>query len=261
VPNCIAFCCIFFSLSKNASFDMKFFLLFLSKNSLFLNALLFLLFASSCDKAPLEIPADSGSAYLPLELGRYVTYQIDQTVYELNRAPYQVSFQLKEVVAESFQTEGGLPAFRIFRYKRPNSLENFQLDSVWVVRKEPQAIVRIEHNQAYVKLRFPISENKTWDGNVFNPYPAQNYRLLRIGKPFSKRGQNFNPTLTLIESADSSLLFKDDRYEVYAKDIGRVYKRIESLIYCNDPESNCFGRKIIERGLISEEIAIDFGVE
>ncbi|WP_027004009.1 hypothetical protein [Hugenholtzia roseola] len=240
---------------------MKKYAQILPKKFTFLLATLFLLFTNSCDKPPLEIVQDQGSAYLPLELGRYVTYQIDQTVYELNREPYQVSFQLKEVVAESFQTEGGLPAFRIFRYKRPNSFENFQLDSVWVVRKEPQAIVRVEHNQAYVKLRFPVSENKTWDGNVFNPFPTKNYRLVRIGEAFSKRGQNFNPTLTLIESADSSLLFKDDRYEVYAQEIGRVYKRTETLIYCNDPESNCFGQKIIERGMIAEEIAIDFGIE
>ena len=166
---------------------------------------------------------------------------------------------MKEVIGDEFEGENDEILNEVLRYVRPNGLEVFRLDSVFSVRKDENVVVKMEHNIPYVKMDFPIEEGKVWNGNLFNARPAKDFLAEAVSVSKLVGGNTFSNTFTVIESQDSSLVDKNLRYEIYAEDVGLIYKRTEDLIYCNQPE--CFGQKIIERGIISELTIFDWGVE
>ncbi|WP_338759742.1 hypothetical protein WAF17_12230 [Bernardetia sp. ABR2-2B] len=216
---------------------------------------------SSCkDEAP-EEPNDItiGQSFYPTEKGQFQTFLVKQTRFALNETPVTTTYQLKEVIGEEFEGENGEKLNEVLRYVRPNGLEVFRLDSVFSVRKDENVVVKMEHNIPYVKLDFPIEEGKTWNGNLFNTRPVKDYLAQEINASKSIGGTTFPNTMTIIESQDSSLVDKELRFEIYADEVGLVYKKTESLLYCNQPE--CFGQKIIERGIISELTIFDWGIE
>jgi len=219
-----------------------------------------LVFAASCSQSTLESEAVLATrAYFPLKVNQYRSYQVDQTIYRLNEPTETRSFQIREVLRDTFLTEGNEWGYPLERYYRPNGLENWQLDSVWHVRDQEGALVQVEHNVPYVKMRFPLEEFKSWDGNVYNTGDEQLYVCGSVGIPRSFNGQDFRETVEIVQSSDSSLVSKDYRYEIYGKDVGLLHKHTEFIVYCNDPETDCFGKKIIERGIISDLKVFDYG--
>ena len=220
----------------------------------------FILFTSCKDEAP-EEPKDLtiGQSFYPIQKGQFQTFSVRQTRFALNVTPSTTTYQLKEVIGDEFIGENGEKVHEVLRYVRRNGLENFRLDSVFSVRKNDNVVVKMEHNIPYVKFDFPIEEGKTWNGNLFNARPAKDYLAQNVNAGKAVGSNNFSRTITIIESQDSSLVDKNLRYEIYADEIGLIYKKTESLLYCNQPE--CFGQKIIERGIISELTIFDWGIE
>lgn len=218
------------------------------------------LFTSCKDEAP-EEPKDLtiGQSFYPIQKGQFQTFSVKQTRFALNETPVTTTYQLKEVIGDEFVGENGEKLNEVLRYVRPNGLEVFRLDSVFSVRKDENVVVKMEHNIPYVKFDFPIEEGKTWNGYLFNARPAKDFLAQDVNAAKSVGNTNFSRTITVIESQDSSLVDKNLRYEVYADEVGLIYKKTESLLYCNQPE--CFGQKIIERGIISELTIFDWGIE
>ena len=219
-----------------------------------------LAFTACKDEAP-ETPKDItfGQSFYPIQKGQFQTFLVQQTRYALNEAPVTTTYQLKEVIGDEFEGENGEKLNEVLRYVRPNGLEVFRLDSVFSVRKDENVVVKMEHNVPYVKMDFPVEEGKIWNGNLFNARPAKDFLAEEVGTAKSVGGNNFSTTFTIIESQDSSLVDKNLRYEIYANEVGMIYKRTEDFIYCNQPE--CFGQKIIERGIVSELTIFDWGIE
>lgn len=219
----------------------------------------------SCEKMPLERePLSAGFEYVPIEVGNYQIFSVKQTIYRINETPLNLHYQLKEVVHDSFKSEGGKTAYRLFRYRRSTPLQNWALDSVFTARVEQDHIVRNEHNIELVKLRFPLTEGKRWNGNIYNTLGVQNYTIRDLNKPLSVNGTAYEKTLRVIAQEDSSKIDKKVLFELYAHGTGLIYKKHEYLLYCNpdNPEqSDCFGKKIIESGIISEVILLESGKE
>lgn len=215
---------------------------------------------TSCQNDP-EEPKDItfGQSFYPIEEGRFQTFLVKQTRYALNETPVTVTYQLKEVIGDEFEGENGEKVNEVLRYVRLNGLEVFRLDSVFSVRKDENVVVKMEHNIPYVKVDFPVEEGKVWNGNLFNARPARNFLAQEVSAAKALGDNSFSNTFTVIESQDSSLVDKNLRYEVYADEVGMIYKRTEALIYCSQPD--CFGQKIIERGIISELTIFDWGIE
>ena len=230
------------------------------KNILLLLSLFILFTVSSCQDDPEESnDITVGQSFYPIQKGQFQTFLVKQTRFALNETPATTTYQLKEVIGDEFVGENGEKLNEVLRYVRPNGLENFRLDSIFSVRKNKDVLVRMEHNVPYVKLDFPIQEGKTWNGNQFNSRPLQNYLVQNVNVSKLIGNQSFDKTITIIESQDSSLVDKNLRFEVYADEVGLIYKKTESLLYCNQP--NCFGQKSIERGIISELTIFNWGRE
>ena len=187
----------------------------------------------------------AGYNYFPLEAGRYTEYEVDEVRYTVTSStPKLTTYYLKEVYGQPYAGLTGTEQFPIERYKRGTLASSWGLDSVWTAYRLPDRAVRVENNTAFVKLSFPLSEEKTWNGNLLNTSPEEAYKA-RFEVPFPAQSE-FPGSLTVVQRRDSSLVSLYKRYEVYAPGVGLVYKEDTAWEYCQEPA--CLGSGKIDTG-------------
>ncbi len=225
--------------------------------------LLSFLTLAACDTSEVDPIGDQafGRDYFPIVPGRFVSYNVVETSYRLNQRPEVTTYQLKEVLGESFVGANGDQLWRIVRYRRANGRQNWQVVGSHAVRRNELFAIRWEENQSYIRLNFPLEKGKRWDGNLFNNLGREPYEVTELNQSYLFDGKRYNETATILQSKDSSLVNKDKRTEIYAKGIGLIYRLSDQVAYCQDRTQNCFGRAIIESGLVYEQRIFDSGTE
>lgn len=217
---------------------------------------------NSCDLGTIErARPEDGPAFAPIGPGRYVVYDVASVEhFELAEDIYRF-YQLKEVFVAPFTDPEGRESWRIERYIRPIGSQRWEIDSVWQARLDNGRYIRTENNTPFIRLAFPERAGLSWNGNAFNALGAETYRIEQFNQPFRVRNRSFNPTLTVLQQRDSSLIHRDFRYEVYAQEIGMVYKRVERFRYIDRADNPFFGKDSIIAGLFLEQVAVEHGVE
>ncbi len=237
----------------------------------FLFIILGLFLIVSCETSP-EIVPDSGQDYFPLQVGDYQIYSIEETVIQ-NSLEQKFKFELKHKLIDSaINLEGGY-SYTIQRQTRSNPSLPWQLIDVWTSSLSGRQAIVKEGNIAYVKITFPAIAGLEWNGNSFNTLGGEQscgenkdqacdvYKLSSFGKEFAlPNGLAFAETLTVIQNENVDLIVKQDvRKEVYAKNIGLVYKESVVLEYCTS--SNCVGEQKIDKGLRYKQTIKEYGSE
>jgi len=149
-----------------------------SKNLiLFLAVSSFLFFITSCKKETEEFKTEAISDYLPLAVGKFITYRLDSTVFtNLQRNEEIHRYQVKHVVDAQIADNLGRPSYRIVRYLRDSLgtqpwVEN---GTYFITPLTDQAEV-IEDNLRFIKLHLPFKLNTDWKGNKYlsdDPYAS-----------------------------------------------------------------------------------------
>lgn len=191
-------------------------------------------------------PAETEYRYFPLETGRFVEYEVQETSYAVGKTPVLSSYFLKEVCGPEAVGAGGQLQNQIKRYRRSTVQQNWAADSVWFAYLLPDRAVKVENNRPLVKMIFPLYDGLTWNGNHYNSLPPQTYEARFIKTPFSVNSLSFPESLTIIQRNDSSLVTLARFTERYAPAIGLIYKESTALDYCQT--NDCLGKGIIESG-------------
>ncbi|WMJ74322.1 hypothetical protein RCC89_14270 [Cytophagaceae bacterium ABcell3] len=198
-------------------------------------AFVILLFCfQSCKTGKLDADlSDLGTDFYPVEKGIFSVYDVNVTEF-LSSGPQHRFYQVKELIKDTLHLSGEV-IYRLERFYRNDSLREWKLqpDSVWTLRKNAYNVLRTENNIRFLRLAFPVREGKTWDGNAHNIFSKEEYRIRKLGRSFSTGAKHYPQTLHVLHSGDSSLLGKDYREEVFAKDVGLVYKVTEKIEYRN----------------------------
>lgn len=236
-------------------------------------ALIFLaisLTLSSCYDEDLS-GIDLGYDYFPVELGRYVTYEVDSIWRDDIIGPIgsgNVSYVLRDLNESIFIDEEGREAIRIERSRLANG--TVIIKDIWSRVVIPAFAEQNEENVIFVKHNFPIVAGKSWDGHIrATPqsiqeyYGAANiptdwdYTYSAVNEPYTIGGLTFDSTVTVIQ-IDRPAVFGISVYakEVYAKHVGMVHKQL--MVYNVQQGANSpSGRDSI--GYEFEMRAIDFG--
>ncbi|HOY39572.1 MAG: hypothetical protein KBB11_09595 [Bacteroidales bacterium] len=187
----------------------------------------FSLFAASCDNTPEAEPAGLyGLQYFPLDTSKFILYDVVEITIDKPVNVYDtLHYQLMERYSEPYTDNSGNLAYKMERWVRDDDLSNFTLSDVWVAQVSDQSAQTVEENVRFVKIRFPARPNRSWNGNVFNIYESQEYYITNIDKAAEINGFSFDSTLTVVQQLDSSLIHKNDCIEIYAKNIGLVFKQ------------------------------------
>ena len=228
---------------------------------------LFLLLLLACQSRDIQ-PKGTGTQYFPLKVGAFWIYAVVETTITQLGGQTNTMYELKLQLTDSATTSGAI-TYVMQRFKRTDASQSWSSIGTWSARKEPfQAIVQ-EGNIPYVKIAFPLTEGKTWDGNALNnlggtdrcpngTFRCDNYQSIDLAKRFEGSGVSYDDSVTILENNDNDPIVKQDvRKSTYAKSIGLVYREITILEYCTI--GNCIGKQIVENGTILKQTLNNYG--
>jgi hypothetical protein len=220
-----------------------------SKNLIpLLAAIAFLFSLSSCEKKTEEFTTEAISEYLPVTVGKYITYRLDSTVFtNFGRNEETHRYQVKHVVDAQVVDNLGRPSYRIIRYLNDSLAAGPWVENgtYFITNLTDQAEV-IEDNLRYIKLHLPLIINTDWKGNRFlssDPFASLytfnndddmndwDYNIEQFDPSITLAGQNVNDVYTVFQIDDAynapvtdirSAGWKTYGREQYAKNIGLV---------------------------------------
>jgi hypothetical protein len=212
------------------------------------------LLLSSCRPDSSIEAVDVGYDFFPHEPGDWLIYQVDSIVWDdFTSEIYTYQSQVKEVFESVFVDSEGNEALRIERYFRRNDTTQWVITDVWFANMKPGSAEKVEENVRFVKLSFPVKENKKWDGNALNYLNAENYQYNNLFQALMLNNRFFDTTLTVLHSNMSNIIEEDIRYEVYAKHVGMIKKFTKTVAKDIAQPDN------IVRGVQIEYQLIDYG--
>jgi hypothetical protein len=94
---------------------------------------------------------------------------------------------------------------------------------------------------------FPVANGTAWNGNLYNNFGSDQYDTRLANQPYTGQTQTFGQTVTVAQQNDSTLVSLDKRVEVYARQVGLVYREKAQLFYCSSTPA-CIGKNQIDYG-------------
>ena len=239
-----------------------------------------LLIITACSDDKIDAITDFGYSYFPMEVGDYFIYQLDSIRYDdFNDTTIRTSMLVREINESLFVDAGGRESFRIQREYKLN--ENDEWGSygfdIWFAYKDESTAERVEENLRFVKLSFPLRLGRSWLGNIHidtrpvdvdsgvleNPnswLDGWEYTITSIDEAYSNDNLSFDSTLTVIQEATGTLLDTTGSREIYAKNVGLIYKDLYKLkTQCI---ANCIGMSWedkAEKGFIIKQRLLEYG--
>ncbi len=216
----------------------------------------------SCSTKDQVIP-DFGLEYYPLQVDNYSIYQVDET-HIVQSIETKTSYELKVTITDSSINQQGVVTYILVREKRASASDNWVSLDTWSAKVVNNSVIQNEGNVLFVKLVFPPALNVAWDGNQYNNLKVDenpfNVNLPYDGNILTDNNSDQyviseqQESITLpsgFEAANAltvthnnfqdNIVGTDQRKEVYAKDVGLIYKEINQYINCNG--SICNGDK------------------
>ena len=212
---------------------------------------------SSCQNNAQTVPLAFGYEFFPLEIGRYMIYEVTKTNYPSNQPIIIENYQLKEEVVDTFRSASKVKLYVLERYVRADETKNWKIDSVWVASRTNNQGIRQENNISFVRLTFPLKDKLVWNGNFFNNNAREDYQIESFNKPLVINKLNFPKTLKVQQVNDSSLVRLTRRSEIYAENVGIVALDEIRIFYKSDERN--IGKGVIDFGRIIKQKVIAFG--
>ncbi|MFZ1806859.1 MAG: hypothetical protein WAU36_06550 [Cyclobacteriaceae bacterium] len=237
----------------------------------YLSFLLFVVLFWACSEDP-ELISQKDTDYFPIQVGAYFVYDIQETKYTPIEGQKDFLYQSKILVTDSFRNNAGGTTYVIKRSTKNDGESEFEYLDTWSVRIDISQVVVSEGNTSFVKLAFPLSAGRQWNGNALNTLGGEEscgddsafscdvYEIGDIGFQFDLNGDILNETIEVIQNNNTDLIVKQDvRSEIYARNIGLVYKESTILEYCT--VGSCIGQLQIEKGRVLKQTLNSYGKE
>lgn len=218
--------------------------------------LLFGLVAGCSDEEPGTLHADAN--WFPLQTGNYHLYDIQETRHAPGVATETFSYEMLVEVIDSFPSSGEDYKYVAHRSTRANDAEAWAFLDTWSMQSDGREVIVSEGNVPFIKVKFPVRIGNRWDGNAFNTLGEDAYEYRDVGVPMQFNGLSFDHTVTVEqEYNDDVIVFTDKRTEVFARDVGLVFKEVIQLHYCTDDA--CLGQQKIDRGIEMKMVIKAYG--
>ncbi|MFM6944324.1 MAG: hypothetical protein ACKOXV_03480 [Bacteroidota bacterium] len=203
---------------------------------------------ASCKKENTVLSGNNKSAYLPLAIGKSISYHVDSTVWDdINSVKTTVTYDLKYVMADTFSDNMKRLTYRVDIYRRANGNSNWKANNVMYITDADSSVEWFEDNVRFVKMVFPVTENYTWDGNskvnLADPdlYYLNGwvYKFTNVAKPFSNGYAGYGDAVIVkqidyhlndLNTPGVSFVEKTYAQEVFAKNVGLVYRELTHYV-------------------------------
>ncbi len=169
--------------------------------------------------------------YTPVGTGKYIIYDVDSIHFDdFTKTSDTFHFQLKELMSDPFVDLEGNDSYQLKRYVRDTSYADMDdkagwtIKNVWYVTRTQKNYQRVEESFRYTNFIFPPIEGVTWKGNSYNTNPEWDFRCKNVHKKATINSYAFDSTVTVVQRNDSNAIDKTKYSEVYAANIGLVYR-------------------------------------
>jgi hypothetical protein len=123
---------------------------------------------NACKKSTDTLAIASVSEYYPLQVGKYITYNLDSTIFiNFGTAQAIVSYQVKHQVDALITDNLGRPAYRVIRFIRKTAANPWVPDNTFMAVRTDFGVEFIENNMRFLKLKAPVRDAFTWKGNTY----------------------------------------------------------------------------------------------
>ncbi len=175
-------------------------------------------------------------SFFPIEMGNWTEYVVDSIVHYDSDDAWQVDtaigrfhFYIREEV-DSFYMDGeNQKAHVIKRYRRDNDSLPWTFMNLWTANVNPYSAQRVEDNIRFVRLKFPINSNATWEGNAFNYFSEEKYSYEELYQPRQYGNLYFDSTITVLQNDFISYINRIYKKEIYGANAGLLFKQIDSV--------------------------------
>ena len=221
----------------------KYYLIIIVAGSLLLN---------SCGKQNEILNLIPLSDYYPLQVGKYITYNLDSTVFiNFGQKDTVIKYQVKDEVNAQITDNLGRPAYRIIRSIRKNSSQPWAGNNTFTAVPTSNTIEFIENNLRFQKLKLPIKNDFSWKGNSYiDTYSLYSdlkylsdwdYTYDSVASPLSIGTFQFANTLKVNQRNEflgqdpklTTTQYAEKNYSVekYAKGVGLIFKEFLHFEY------------------------------
>lgn len=196
-------------------------------------------------------------AYYDLTPGRFCIYNVVDIEHDENQAVQHDTayYQLKTVIGDTFVDNSGRITRKFLRYTRDSIQYNWQLKDVWTTLVENNKAELVEENQRIVKLVFKPTYEKVWNINMFNTSSKINAKYASIDQNYTIGNQVYSNTLKVDIQNFFSLVDDRVKYEIYAKNIGLIYKYFKDNTIANFDKNN------VKKGKELYYTLVSYGIE
>lgn len=217
-------------------------------------AVIFTVSFFSCKKPDAEpILGDETARYIPLQAGKFITYNVDSTIwYDTACVSLVKHYQVMYTIADTFTDAQARKSYRVETRIRQLTSDQWQMQDVFYITKTDVNLEWAQNDLTFIKMVFPVKNNATWNGNVHIPaadadlkyFDGWNYYYSNVGESFNA-GQVVYPNTVIVNQVDrvendpeaQPYAFGSRTYgkEVFADGIGMVYR--EYIRWTYDPKA------------------------
>ena len=202
----------------------------------------------SCQQDISPLNEDLRTDFFPLEEGRYWIYRVDSVIFDF--APGGTtdidssrSYILEEITG-SFIDNAGNQVFAIGRSVSSSPDGPWIPADTWSAYRKDHEAFKKEGNFLFVKLVFPPSKGRKWDGNAYIPADVMirvadepieifrdwsDYEIVEEISSEEIAGTVYGPLVTVLQVDQSSLVGRRYSIEKFARSAGLVYKEMQIL--------------------------------
>jgi hypothetical protein len=210
---------------------------------------------ASCSSDPEPDQFDQ-AFYYPLKKGVFQIYTIEETKYSTSSDPEELQYELMIAVVDSFLNAENAYTYVLHRSTRDNVVDEWTYLDTWSVTQNQLRTVVYEGTVPYVKISFPASVGRKWNGNAFNTLGVDEYEITSQGS-YTLGAETFEDCLFITqEDNEDFIVYLDKRTEVYGHGVGLIYREVINLHYCT---VNCSGLQQIENGIEYKQSLKEYG--
>lgn len=191
-----------------------------------------LLALSACHKeniVPADVEFSADKQYFPLETGKSLIYKVTEITIDKPSDYYDtIVYYLRERTDIPFIDNEGDTAYRIERFKSQTT-SNWTISDAWEAKLTTYTAEKVEENQRFIKIKFPLAIGKYWNGNLKNELDDKDCTITSLSSKYKNENIQLDSCLSITRDSSVTQISKQYDVETYARNIGLVYKEITDI--------------------------------
>lgn len=185
-----------------------------------------------------------GLQFFPINFQNVDRYSVEEINYNNDGTIDTSQYLLQDEWNDSIAINGGVK-LEGYRFQIDQDGQKSIVSTIVKTRTSKLAKLKVGNSEE-IKLSFPVLEDKSWNGTP-EEFEKDLFTIKQAFQSYELGDSIYENTVQIIqEDNQDSISNYDQRIEVYAADVGLIYRISSQIEFCRDTE--CLGLQEIEFG-------------